>query len=117
MFPRKVFIRISELSHRDKNSLKRKEVNISLVTAMNLAVSQLKSTFGTTTQIQLIGYSGGGATAALIAARRDDISRLITVAGNLDHDKWTQLHTITPLTHSLILDHYINDSYLSCPVT
>jgi len=35
--------------------------------------------------IHLIGYSGGGAVAVLVAARRDDIASIRTIAGNLDH--------------------------------
>ena len=34
--------------------------------------------------VNLIGYSGGGAVAVLIAARRHDVATLRTVAGNLD---------------------------------
>ncbi len=49
----------------------------------------------------LFGYSGGGAVAAILAAQRSDISGLVTVAGNLDTDKWTGLHSLTPLTGSL----------------
>jgi hypothetical protein len=52
-------------------------------------------------EFQLIGYSGGGAVAALVAARRDDVVSLITVAGNLDTDFWTKRHFITPLHGSL----------------
>ncbi len=51
--------------------------------------------------IKLIGYSGGGTVAALLAARRRDVNSLITVAANLDHQTWTQLHRISPLTGSL----------------
>ena len=39
--------------------------------------------------------------AALVAARRKDVTRLVTVAGNLDHVLWTQLHHVAPLTGSL----------------
>lgn len=53
------------------------------------------------TAFKLIGYSGGGAIALLTAAKRDDILQVITIAGNLDHTTWTQLHNITPLTESL----------------
>lgn len=49
----------------------------------------------------MFGYSGGGAIAALLAAQRDDITRLVTVAGNLDTDFWTQQHAATPLGGSL----------------
>jgi hypothetical protein len=49
----------------------------------------------------LIGYSGGGAVAGLEASRRDDVKMLITIAGNLDTQKWTSLHNITSLHESL----------------
>lgn len=49
----------------------------------------------------LIGYSGGGAVAALSAAMRNDVTLLITVAGNLDTDKWVQIHDIATLSGSL----------------
>ncbi|TSA49297.1 MAG: alpha/beta hydrolase [Nitrosomonadales bacterium] len=51
--------------------------------------------------IALVGYSGGGTVAALIAARRQDVAWLITIAANLDHQSWTNLHQITPLSGSL----------------
>jgi dienelactone hydrolase len=71
-----------------------------VVEAMGIAVDQLKSKFSAH-QIQLVGYSGGGAVAALLAERRKDVSSLITVAGNLDHAVWTRLHRISPLSASL----------------
>lgn len=52
-------------------------------------------------RLVLIGYSGGASVAALVAARRSDVVKLITVAGNLDHVAWTTLHNISPLTESL----------------
>lgn len=52
-------------------------------------------------EINLVGYSGGGTVAVLLAAQRDDVSSIVTVAANLDHASWTSLHGITPLTGSL----------------
>lgn len=71
-----------------------------VVQASNQAVDQLKQRVHAQ-QIVLIGYSGGGAVAALLAAQRKDVARLVTVAGNLDHVLWTQLHHVAPLTGSL----------------
>lgn len=51
--------------------------------------------------LHLVGYSGGAAIAALVAARRSDVRSLTTVAGNLDHALWTRLHRLTPLSDSL----------------
>lgn len=49
----------------------------------------------------LIGYSGGGAVAALTASKRNDVRELITVAGNIDTDVWVKNHGISPLEGSL----------------
>ena len=52
-------------------------------------------------ELEIIGYSGGGAVAVLVAARRSDVSGIRTVAGNLDHSVWTQHHKVDPLRGSL----------------
>ncbi len=51
--------------------------------------------------VRLVGFSGGGAVAALLAARRTDVIDLRTVAGNLDIDAHSRLHDISPLSGSL----------------
>jgi pimeloyl-ACP methyl ester carboxylesterase len=51
--------------------------------------------------IGLVGYSGGGALATLIAERRHDVAWLITVAANLDLAEWVRLHDVAPLSASL----------------
>ena len=51
--------------------------------------------------IGLVGYSGGGALAALIAERRRDVAWLITVAANLDLAEWVRWHALEPLSGSL----------------
>lgn len=71
-----------------------------VIRSMNDAVSLVKAQRNAK-QLVLVGYSGGGAVAALVAARRDDVVRLITVAGNLDTQKWTQQLNVSPLTGSL----------------
>lgn len=71
-----------------------------VVHAESLALDSLKRRFGAQ-RLTLVGYSGGGAIAALLAARRGDVERLITVAGNLDHRAWTAHHRILPLAGSL----------------
>jgi len=71
-----------------------------VIASSNEAVSQFKASVKAE-KVNLVGFSGGGAVAALIAARRDDVKRLVTVAGNLDHVAWTQTHHISPLISSL----------------
>lgn len=71
-----------------------------VIEASNQAVSDLMQRFGAA-RLVLVGYSGGGAVAALVAARRRDVVRLVTVAGNLDHRAWTDMHHVPALKGSL----------------
>ena len=48
----------------------------------------------------LIGYSGGGVLAMLLAARLEEARAVVTIAANLDVDAWTELHGYSPLTDS-----------------
>jgi len=68
--------------------------------AMDSAVTQLKQRAGAK-RVVLAGYSGGAALALLLAARRDDVAAVLTIAGNLDHRAWTELHRVSPLSGSL----------------
>ena len=71
-----------------------------VIESTNQAVDMLMQRYGAA-KLTLVGYSGGGAVAALVAARRKDVQRLVTVAGNLDHAYWTSVHHLTPLKGSL----------------
>lgn len=71
-----------------------------VVESYNLALDRLKQTYNAAS-LALVGYSGGGAIAALLTAQRQDVDLLITVAGNLDPAYWTRHHQITPLRGSL----------------
>lgn len=71
-----------------------------VVHSLDLAADQLKAR-AAAQRLVLVGYSGGGALALLLAARREDVARVITVAGNLDHAAWTDHHRVTSLHDSL----------------
>jgi len=47
--------------------------------------------------IRIVGYSGGGVLAALLAARRTDVAAIATIAAPLDVDAWTTQSGVTPL--------------------
>ena len=51
-------------------------------------------------RLHLVGYSGGGALAVLVAARRTDVASLRTVAGNLDVVEVNRLHAVSPMPAS-----------------
>jgi hypothetical protein len=52
-------------------------------------------------RLTLIGYSGGGGIAVLLAARRTDVAAVVSVAGNIAHGVWTSHHKVSPLRGSL----------------
>jgi dienelactone hydrolase len=71
-----------------------------VINSINQAVDQLKEK-SKRSKVVLIGFSGGGAVAALVAARRSDVAGVVTIAGNLDH-KWVNSHHgVTQLSGSL----------------
>jgi len=51
--------------------------------------------------VVLIGHSGGGALAMLLSTRPIKITAVVTLAGNLDTDAWTQQHHYSDLSGSL----------------
>jgi pimeloyl-ACP methyl ester carboxylesterase len=52
-------------------------------------------------EIVLVGYSGGGTLAVLMAPRLSVPPRVITIAANLDVEAWTRAHGYLPLDGSL----------------
>ena len=52
-------------------------------------------------EIVLIGYSGGGTIAVLMADKIKNIVKVVTVAANLDVTKWSEFHGFSTLTQSL----------------
>ena len=71
-----------------------------VLTATSQAVDHIKSLFKAR-QVVLVGYSGGGAVAALLAARRNDVTLLVTVAANLDTEYWVNELKVGHLKGSL----------------
>jgi pimeloyl-ACP methyl ester carboxylesterase len=52
-------------------------------------------------RVALVGYSGGGSLAVLIAERLENVASVVTVAANLDTDAWTDHHKYLRLSQSL----------------
>lgn len=71
-----------------------------VVDSMNTALDILKRRAGAAHLI-LAGYSGGGALAVLLAARRSDVEGIVTIAANLDLGYWTRRDGLSPLSGSL----------------
>lgn len=71
-----------------------------VIVSMNEAVGIFAKRAGTD-KVHLVGYSGGAAVAVLIAARRNDVASLRTIAGNLDQGAVSRHHGVDPLQGSL----------------
>lgn len=71
-----------------------------VISAMNQACSHMQEQ-ASARGIHLVGYSGGGAVAVLVASRRNDVLSIRTVAGNLDHQEVCRHHKVSPLIGSL----------------
>jgi pimeloyl-ACP methyl ester carboxylesterase len=52
-------------------------------------------------RVVLVGYSGGGTLAWLMASAVPQAVQVVTLAANLDTDRWTSLHGYSPLAGSL----------------
>jgi hypothetical protein len=65
-----------------------------------IALDNLKA-FNEVSGFHIVGYGGGAAIAAILAAQRSDILSLRTVAGNLDHQMMSRIHGTNELTGSL----------------
>jgi len=71
-----------------------------VINAMSNALSNIKQQ-NNLSEFNLVGFSGGGAVAALITAQRNDILSLRTVAGNLDHILTSKIHNVSDMQGSL----------------
>lgn len=71
-----------------------------VITAHNEALDAIKARLHVD-RFELVGYSGGAAVALLLAARRDDVKSVQTLAGLLDHRMWTDAKSLEPLDASL----------------
>jgi len=67
------------------------------VAQLDAGVDALKARSGAD-RVILVGWSGGGVLAALVAARRNDVAGLVTIAAPLDVAAWTQSRGLTPLS-------------------
>lgn len=71
-----------------------------VVSAMETALKHFCQQWGYQ-DLVLIGHSGGGTLALLLADRIKQTSMIITLAGNVDIDAWTEFHHYLPLNESI----------------
>jgi len=71
-----------------------------VVASLVVALRTLLATHGAE-RLTLIGHSGGGTLAMLLAERVPEVRAVVTVAGNLDVGAWVRHHGHVPLAGSL----------------
>lgn len=71
-----------------------------VLASLDDALDLIKTRYGNR-DFELVGYSGGAALALLLAARRDDVASVQTLAGNLSPRYWVHLQQLSPLSGSL----------------
>lgn len=70
-----------------------------VITSLSDALTELKTRFNVKDFV-LIGHSGGGSLAILVADLRADIAAVVTLAANLDHAHWTGVKHFSALKDS-----------------
>ncbi|MCX7897829.1 MAG: alpha/beta hydrolase [Rhodocyclaceae bacterium] len=75
----------------------RRRFSPELVEALDRALDALKQESGAD-RLRLVGHSGGGVMAVLLAARRHDVSAVLTLMSPLALSLWTQSQMLTPLS-------------------
>lgn len=71
-----------------------------VIDTMAEALRKVMNDYGHT-DLRLIGFSGGGSLAMLLAQRFPETRAIVTIAGNLDIESWVALHSYDPLDGSL----------------
>lgn len=71
-----------------------------VIFSMSEAIKQLLKQYRHQ-KLVLIGYSGGGTLAVLIAPHLPQTVSVVTIAGNLDTEAWTDYHHYSAMTESL----------------
>jgi dienelactone hydrolase len=81
-----------------------------IITALNEVITNIhNSSSSKSGKFSLVGYSGGGGIAVLIAARNPQVKDIITIAGNLDHIAFNQYNHSMPMRDSLNPIDYARD--------
>jgi hypothetical protein len=65
------------------------------------AINEVIMSINKKKEFNLVGFSGGGGIAVLIAARNKLARDIITISGNLDHKAFTTHHNVTPMLGSM----------------
>ena len=94
------YLGASALSRCDSAYWTGKRFAPEVIASFDGALTRLKERAGAK-RVRLVGYSGGGVIAAILAARRSDVISLITLASPLALSDWAAAQELSPLAGSL----------------
>lgn len=94
------FINVDEEAHCKPEYWTSKRASEEVIESINVAIDSIKKELNIN-QLRLVGFSGGATIATILAANRNDIIDLRTIAGNIDIDKFVEVHNVSPLAGSI----------------
>ena len=94
------FVELSQERYCNKKYWTSHRFSKEVLSSYNQALEQIKKKFNPS-GFHLVGFSGGAAITALLAAERSDVLSLRTIAGNLDHVALNRARRVSPLSGSL----------------
>lgn len=74
-----------------------KRLSKEVVDSMNMVITSVAEG----KKFDLVGFSGGGGIAVLVAAKNEKVNSILTIAGNLDHVEFNKFHRVRPMIGSL----------------
>ncbi len=93
------FIDVRIITECDESMWTDGRFNAQVITLFNQSIDEILRSLPPL-RLHLVGHSGGGTLATLIAAQRGDVNCLVTLASPLDTSAWTQSLAIAPLLKS-----------------
>jgi dienelactone hydrolase len=72
------------------------------------SLNEVIETINNGQKFSLVGWSGGGGVAVLIAARNKNVKDILTMAANLDTTNFTKHHKVAPMVGSLNPIDYVD---------
>ena len=97
---RPCYHRIEQIERCTSNLWTYERYSETVVASMAVATRELIAA-AAAENVTLIGFSGGGVLALLVAQRLSSVTTVITLAANLDTRAWTTHHGVLPLTGSI----------------
>ena len=82
-----------------------KRASKEVIESISTAIDSIKKELNIN-RLRLVGFSGGATIATILAANRNDVIDLRTIAGNIDIDKFVEVHNVSALTGSINPTNY-----------